>query len=214
MSRDLPLFPLELVLVPGEPLPLHIFEPRYQELVDRCVDGDEPFVLVYQDEEGMREIGCTAEITDVMERFPDGRANIATLGREVVRLERVHDEHSYRSAIVTPAEDDPAEAPEEAQAAALAAFAGLADELADQMPDLPEPGPGLSYQLIARIDLGHSAKQELLEDRDEVRRLEVVTGLLDEIRRGFVLTRETQERARKNGRVRTPEELAAELGLD
>ena len=214
MPRDLPLFPLELVLVPGEPLPLHIFEERYQELLDRCVDSDEPFVLVFQDGDGMREIGCTAEVTDVMERFPDGRANIVTMGREVVRLERVHDEHAYRSAIVTPAEDEPAEAPEEAQAAALAAFAGLADELPDQMPDLPEPGPGLSYQLIARIDLGHDAKQELLEDRDEVRRLEVVTGLLDEIRRGLVLTRETQERARKNGRVRTPEELAAELGLD
>jgi hypothetical protein len=131
-----------------------------------------------------------------------------------VHLERVHDEHSYRSAIVTPAEDDPTEAPEEAQAAALAAFAGLADELPDQMPDLPGPGPGLSYQLIARIDLGHDAKQELLEDRDEVRRLAAVTALLEEIRRGLVLTRETQERARKNGRVRTPEELAAELGLD
>lgn len=214
MPRDLPLFPLELVLVPGEPLPLHIFEPRYQELLDRCVENDEPFVLVFQDEQGMREIGCTAEITDVMERFPDGRANIATLGREVVRLERVHDEQSYRSAIVTPTEDDPAEAPEAAQAAALAAFAGLADELPESTPDLPEPGPGLSYSLIARIDLGNEAKQDLLEERNEEVRLATVTGLLDEIRRGFVLTRETQERARKNGRVRTPEELAAELGLD
>ena len=214
MPRDLPLFPLELVLVPGEPLPLHIFEERYQELLDRCVDSDEPFVLVFQDGDGMREIGCTAEVTDVMERFPDGRANIVTMGREVVRLERVHDEHAYRSAIVTPVEDDPTEAGEEAQTAALAAFAGLIDELPDQVLDLPQPGPGLSYQLIARIDLGHDAKQELLEDRDEVRRLEAVTALLEEIRRGLMLTRETQERARKNGRVRTPEELAAELGLD
>jgi Lon protease-like protein len=214
MPRDLPLFPLELVLVPGEPLPLHIFEPRYQELLDRCVDSDEPFVLVLQDEQGMRELGCTAEITDVMERFPDGRANIATLGREVVRLERVHDEHAYRSAIVTGVEDDPAEASESAQAAALAAFAGLADELPDATPDLPEPGPGLSYQLIARIDLPIEVKQDLLEERDETRRLETVTALLTEIHRGLVLTRETQERARRNGRVRTPEELAAELGLE
>jgi Lon protease-like protein len=149
-----------------------------------------------------------------MERFPDGRANIATLGREVVRLERVHDEHAYRSAIVTGVEDDPAEASESAQAAALAAFAGLADELPDATPDLPEPGPGLSYQLIARIDLPIEVKQDLLEERDETRRLETVTALLTEIHRGLVLTRETQERARRNGRVRTPEELAAELGLE
>ena len=214
MARDLPIFPLELVLVPGEPLPLHIFEPRYQELLDRCVDEDEPFVLVLQDADGLRDVGCTAEITDVMERFPDGRANIMTMGREVVRLERVHDEHAYRSAIVEALADDPAEAPEEAQAAALAAFAGLADELPDVAPDLPEPGPGLSYALVARIDLGHDVKQRLLEDRDEARRLAEVTRVLEELHRGLVLTRETQARARRNGRVRTAEELAAELGLD
>jgi hypothetical protein len=67
---------------------------------------------------------------------------------------------------------------------------------------------------VARIDLGVEAKQDLLEERDETQRLEIVTGLLTEIRRGLVLTRETQERARRNGRVRTPEELAAELGLE
>ncbi len=214
MPRDLPLFPLELVLVPGEPLPLHIFETRYQEMLDRCIDADEPFVLVLQDEEGMRDVGCTAEITDVMERFPDGRANIVTLGREVVQIERVHDEHAYRSAVVLPVVDDPAEASDEAQTAALAAFAALTSELPDPTPDLPEPGPGLSYDLIARIDLGFDVKQALLEDRDEVHRLQAVTDLLAEIHRGLVLTRETQERARRNGRVRTPEELAAELGLD
>lgn len=214
MPRDLPLFPLELVLVPGEPLPLHIFEPRYQELLDRCIDADEPFVLVLQDEQGLREIGCTAEITDVLERFPDGRANIVSMGREVVRLERVHDEQAYRSAIVTTVEDEPSEASEAAQTAALAAFTSLVDELPEQTPDAPEPGPGLSYALVARIDLGSEAKQDLLEERDEARRLEIVTGLLTEIRRGLVLTRETQERARRNGRVRTPEELAAELGLE
>ena len=69
-------------------------------------------------------------------------------------------------------------------------------------------------EMVARIDLGVEAKQDLLEERDESRRLEIVTGLLTEIRRGLVLTRETQERARRNGRVRTPEELAAELGLE
>ena len=214
MERDLPIFPLELVLVPGEVLPLHIFEPRYQELLDRCVDGDEPFVLVLQDGDGLRDVGCTAEITDVLERFPDGRANILTMGREVVRLARVHDEHAYRSAIVEALADDPDEAPEALQAEALAAFAGLADELPETAPDLPGPGPGLSYELIARIDLGHDVKQTLLEDRDEAHRLREVADLLAQLHRGLVLTRETERRARRNGRVRTADELAAELGLD
>ena len=169
---ELPIFSLELALVPGEPMPLHIFEQRYQDMVAWCEENDEPFVIVYSDEDGMRDIGCTAEITQILEQFPDGRSNIITLGGIVVRIESIHDEHSYRSADVEPVTDAPADAPLDAQEAAIAIYSRLAGEL------------------------------------------EVVTGLLAEIHRGMVLTRETQERARRNGRVRTPEELARELGLD
>ena len=84
----------------------------------------------------------------------------------------------------------------------------------DTAPELPEPGPGLSYAHVARVDLDLRVKQRLLEDRDEARRLREVADLLAEIHRGLVLTRETQARARRNGRVRTADELAAELGLD
>ena len=109
--------------------------------------------------------------------------------------------------------DDPSEAPQDQQDDAIAIYASLAMELGGSVPEAPTPGPGLSYALIARVDLGLDVKQALLEDRDEVRRIAVVTSLLHEIHRGLVLTRKTQERARRNGRVRTPEELAAELGL-
>jgi len=211
---DIPIFTLELALVPGEPLPLHIFEPRYQDMLERCLDEDIPFGLVYTDDQGMRDVACTAEVTEVLERFPDGRANIVVRGREVVHLDEVHDTHSYRSAICSPLTDSPSEAPSDAQEAAIAAYTAVADELTGAAPEPPEPGPGLSYALVARVDLSHDVKQSLLEERDETRRLAVVTELLIEIHRGLVLTRETQERARRNGRVRTPEELAAELGLD
>lgn len=211
---ELPIFPLELVLVPGEPLPLHIFEQRYLDMIAWCEEHDEPFVLVYADDDGMRDIGCTAEITEVLEQFPDGRSNIVTIGGIVVHIDRVHDEYSYRSALVDPVIDAPADAPLEAQEAAIAIYTRLANELDGAAPEAPEPGTGLSYALLARVDIGHNIKQSLLEDRDEAHRLEVVTGLLTEIHRGLVLTRETQERARRNGRVRTPEELAHELGLD
>jgi len=214
VSMDIPIFPLELVLVPGEPLPLHIFEPRYQEMVARCVDGDEPFTLVLSDDDGMRDVGCTAEITEVLEKFPDGRSNIVVTGRDVVRVDEVHDAHNYRSAVVSPIDDDPDEATADAQQAAITAYTAVSAELPGQAPSAPEPGPRLSYALVARVDLGLDVKQSLLENRDEQRRLEVVTELLVDIHRGLVLTRETQERARKNGRVRTPEELAVELGLD
>lgn len=211
---DLPIFPLELVLVPGEPLPLHIFEPRYQEMVTRCIDNGEPFAMVLSDHLGLRDIACTAEISEVLEQFPDGRCNIIIIGQRVVRLVEVIDKHAYRSARAQFLNDDPEEAPEEAQQAALAAYVALAAELPGTAPEAPEPGPGLSYTLVARVDLGLDVKQSLLEDRDESHRIEVVSELLTGVRRGLVLTRIIQERARRNGRVRTPEELATELGLD
>ncbi|MBM3681544.1 MAG: hypothetical protein FJW81_09565 [Actinobacteria bacterium] len=214
VGMDIPIFPLELVLVPGEPLPLHIFEPRYQDMLERCLEEEVPFGLIYSDEEGMRDIGCTARVDEVLERFPDGRSNIVVMGVEAIRVDEVHDEHSYRSAIVTPLVDEPAEAPADAQEAAIAAYLALAGELPGSAPEAPDAGPGLAYALAARVDLSHDVKQSLLEDRDETRRVQVVTELLSEIHRGLVLTRETQERARRNGRVRTPEELAAELGLE
>ena len=214
VGMDIPIFPLELVLVPGEPLPLHIFEPRYQDMLERCLEEEVPFGLIYSDEDGMRDIGCTARVDEVLERFPDGRSNIVVMGVEAIRVDEVHDEHSYRSAIVTALVDEPAEAPADAQQQAIAAYLALAEELPGSAPEAPDAGPGLAYALAARVDLSHDVKQSLLEDRDETRRVQVVTELLGEIHRGLVLTRETQERARRNGRVRTPEELAAELGLE
>ena len=215
MARDLPIFPLALVLVPGERLPLHIFEPRYRELLDRCLDDGEPFVLVLEDDDGMRDVGCTAVVAEAdVERLPDGRSNIVAVGGEPVRLRETHDEHAYRSALVDALEDEPDAADEALQAAALAAFAGVADELAGEQPALPEPGPGLAYALAGLLELPLAAKQALLEDRSETSRLRAVTELLEGALRGLVLTRETQARARRNGRVRTAEELAAELGLE
>ena len=211
---DIPIFPLELVLVPGEPLPLHIFEPRYQDMLERCLEEEIPFGLIYSDGDGMRDVGCTARVEEVLERVPDGRANIVVMGGEAIRVDEVHDEHSFRSAIVTVLADEPSEASGDAQQAAIAAYLALADELPGSAPEAPDPGPGLAYALAARVDISHDIKQSLLEDRDETRRVQVVTELLGEIHRGLVLTRETQERARRNGRVRTAEELAAELGLD
>jgi hypothetical protein len=101
-----------------------------------------------------------------------------------------------------------------AQQAAIAAYAALvaaAGEL--DLPDAPAPGPGLSYRLAGLVDFGPEVKQGLLEDRDEGSRLGEVTRLLVEVRRGLLLAGEAQLRARRNGRVRLPDELAAELGL-
>jgi ATP-dependent Lon protease len=104
---DLPVFPLPLVLLPGELLPLHIFEPRYRELVARCLAGPEPFCVVLEDDAGVHEVGCLARDLTVLERLADGRLNVVVSGGEPVLLGPLDDErHSYLSADATVLEDD------------------------------------------------------------------------------------------------------------
>ena len=80
----LPLFPLDVVLFSGTPLPLHIFEPRYREMISECLDRKKSFGVVRAKEEGVVEIGCTAEIITVTKKYPDGRLDIVTGGMHAV----------------------------------------------------------------------------------------------------------------------------------
>jgi Lon protease-like protein len=214
MITDVPLFPLGLVLLPGELQPLHIFEPRYRELVARCEAADEPFVIALNDADGLRRVGCTAVITEVLERFPDGRSNILARGVDPIALIEVHDVRAYRTADVQLLVDVPAEAPPALQERALEAYAALlTDTPGRTKPEPPATGPRLSYALAGRIEFEADVKQELLEERDEARRLLTVARLIEQVHRGFRIAGEVQRRAMANGRVRTPEEIAAFLGL-
>ncbi len=214
MITDVPLFPLALVLLPGELQPLHIFEPRYRELAARCEEEDEPFVIALHDGDGLRRVACTAVITEILERFPDGRSNILVRGTDPVHLVAVHDVRSYRTADVELLADRPAEGHEALQRRALEAYAALLDDSPGRArPEPPDPGPRLSYALAGRIEFDVGVKQELLEERDEGRRLVAVADLIEQVHRGFRIAGEVQRRAMANGHVRTPEEIAAFLGL-
>src|SRR5262245_32538002 len=79
-GQELPIFELPIVLLPGEQLPLHIFEDQYKRMVGRALDQGEPFGIVLRDDDGARSIGCTARVDDVLERFEDGRLNIVVSG--------------------------------------------------------------------------------------------------------------------------------------
>jgi len=210
---DLPLFPIAIVLLPQEDIPLHIFEPRYRELTARCLEHDEPFAIVFEDDAGQRSVGCTARIVQVLETFADGRSNILVRGEEPVAIESVHDDHSYATATASPLADSVERAPADAETEALAAFGDLQKAIGDDTPP-PAAAEGLSYALAGRVDWPAATKQALLEERDEAARLRRVTLLLRAAVRGLKLADAAQERARKNGRVRTADELASELGLD
>jgi Lon protease-like protein len=209
---DLPLFPLGIVLFPQERLPLHIFEPRYREMTTRCIDNNEPFAIVLIQDHAVRDVGCTARIEEVLSRFDDGRTNILVRGDTRVRLREVLSQHSYHTARADPLPDVTDTASAQMQRDAIDAYAALAAAAGDDAPT-PALGASLSYRIAARLELGVSTRQELLESREEPERLRRVTLVTRETRRGVVLAREAERRARRNGHVRTADELAAELGL-
>jgi Lon protease-like protein len=199
---DLPVFPLPLVLLPGELLPLHIFEPRYRELVARCLAGPEPFCVVLQDDEGMREVGCLARDLTVLERLADGRLNIVVSGGEPVRLGPVDDDaHSYLSADAVVLEDDDETVSAGEVEAALTAYRALLGDIGRDDSEPLAGQPRLSYALGARIDVGAEVGQALLELRSETARLVLITGALEQGRHSLRVAAERERRAVRNGKV-------------
>jgi Lon protease-like protein len=203
-----PLFPLGIVLLPGEVLPLHVFEPRYRELVARCLAGPEPFCVVHADDDGVRELGCLAVGLEVIERFEDGRLNVVVTGGEPLLIERVDDEaHPYLAADGTTVEDEAEEAPAETVEQALDAYRALVDVAeGGEGPPEPEAGPRLSYEIAGRIDFGPEVKQRLLESRSEPARLREVVELVERATKAVRTQSAVAARAHTNGRVSPPDD--------
>jgi Lon protease-like protein len=200
------LFPLGVVLLPSEQLPLHIFEPRYRELIGECLEDAGEFGLVYADDEGTREIGTTAGVAEVVRRFPDGRLNIVVEGRERFRVVRPTEGRSFPTAEVEVVPDEPDPAEPGAIERSLHLYRRLAEQAGAESPDAPEVSRRLSYELAARVDFGPAIKQELLEERSERARLRRVVELLERAVQGIALEREIGDRASRNGKVtRLPE---------
>src|SRR3954466_10992191 len=123
--RDFPLFPLQLVALPSELVPLHIFEDRYKEMVARCLEEPTEFGIVWVSDDGLREVGCACEIADVLERFDDGRVNLVARGTRPLRVEERQDDFPYPAGVVTFLEDRDEETDPELLAEAQAAYAEL-----------------------------------------------------------------------------------------
>ena len=196
---EIGLFPLGIVLLPTERVPLHIFEPRYQELIGECLDTDEEFGLVYADEEGVREVGTLAHVTEVLERFDDGRLTILVDGGVRFRVEALTRGRSFMTAEIDEVEDDAVDIDPETAVRAAGAFRALAALAGAETDDPDEASPQLSFELAAQVELPPEAKQQLLELRVEQERLDLVAGLLDDARTALIATRELGDRAKRNG---------------
>ena len=200
------LFPLGIVLLPGEFVPLHIFEPRYKDLIADCLDRQSEFGLVLSDDDGMRRVGTRAAVAEVLERFPDGRMNIVVKGGDRFRIVEVEEGSSFSTAGVEPLDDDDLEPPgEDDLSACVAAFRRVAEAAGIEPPeadlDLDPASGNTAYRVAGHVELGPEVEQELLEMRSERARLIRVTELLEGVLEVVELRRLARERATGNGKV-------------
>lgn len=214
MPFRLPIFPLSVVLFPGNPLPLHIFEPRYRRMLADCLAGDRRFgITPVADNSGppaSGAVGCVAEVR-VNQELPDGRSNIVVVGGLRFLVSRlVEDVQPYLVAMVQTFEDDPGTEPAEEEIAslrqlALAYFSSLrelSDEDGDQ-PVLPQDGLSLSFYVAGNIECDLGVKQRLLAERSTVRRIKALLLLLPVLTSAVENAIRVHRRAHSNGKGRT-----------
>ena len=200
--RDFPLFPLGIVALPGEVVPLHVFEERYKTMMERCLAEDSAFGIVWLSDDGLREVGCACEITEVVERDDDGRMNLLTRGTRPFQLLEREEHLPYPAGTVQFLDDR--EEPVDGSLAAVAreTYAELVERATDNRPEPQELAKMSAYEMAGTVDFGLKAKQGLLDMRSENARLRLVTRLFRAAMKRMDFVSHAQARARSNGKVR------------
>jgi Lon protease-like protein len=183
------LFPLDAVLFPGAPLPLHIFEDRYREMIAECLDDGSVFGVVRAQREGLAVIGCTAHIVRILERYPDGRLDILCEGVERFEIEMLDNSRAFLQAEVDVLPDRAESANRRDREECLALhyealeLAGVASP--HTFVDLDHP---ISFQLAGSLPADLAFKQELLSLRSDAERtlrlIDFYRAILHKLRRG------------------------------
>ncbi len=191
MDSLLALFPLDVVLFPGTPLPLHIFEPRYKEMIGECLEHKTVFGVIRAQETSLADVGCTAEILAVTKTYDDGRMDIVAQGRERFELLELNQERSFLRGEILYVSDEP-EKPTTAERDHAIDLHRQILALANAQQDLPEGDePPLSYHLAGSLPLDLDFKQKLLGLRSEAQRIQTVIeyfeGILPNLRRAVVI---------------------------
>ncbi len=199
---DLGIFPLDLVLLPGERIPLHLFEPRYRQLFADCVLGDRPFVIARSHDDALAQTGCTARFEELLQRSDDGRLGVIVAGEDVVELLEETDGAMYLSAVCGFPEDRPGRPDPALEDEVRDRYRRLAERMTGE-GRTPPAGEGLplSYAVAGTVEMADGIKQGLLESRDETERLGVVRAALDAALRAADRAEVAAERGRTNGRV-------------
>jgi Lon protease-like protein len=202
IERDFPLFPLDLVALPSEYIPLHIFEARYRTMVAECLERDRELGIIWLSHDELKPVGCAVAIDRVLERMEDGRINILTRGTRPFHLVERQDDLAYPAGTVEFLADRAEEPDEEAREAAGEAYAELVREATDSEPETELLAAMTAYDMAATVDFGLEAKQGLLELRSENARLRLLTRLMRAALKRLEFVDRAQTRARSNGKVR------------
>jgi len=199
---ELGLFPLPIVLVPTERIPLHIFEPRYRELIEECLEQGEQFGLVLATGDGaVHEIGTRASVEQVLEVLDDERMSVVVEGGERFRLLELTSGRAFTTGIVEPVFDDDEPPADDDVERALEVFRELA-EAAESDVDVPDPtSPQLDFELAARVDFAVESKQELISSASPRARMKKLIELLETALEAVRLEQTLRERAGQNGKV-------------
>ena len=176
-SPEFPLFPLGMVALPGELIPLHIFEERYKTMIDECIGSEREFGIVWLSDDGLREVGCACAIDRVLERMEDGRMNLIVRGTRPFRVLERQGHLPYPAGVIEFVEDRDDEVDADLARGAHEAYAELVKRATDRDPDTDELAGMSAYAMAATVDFGLDAKQGLLDMRSENARLRLVTRL-------------------------------------
>ena len=198
----LPLFPLDLVLMPGEVLPLHIFEPRYRKMIAAARESGSEFGILRQTDQDLERVGCAAKVREVTQRFDDGRFNIRAVGTRRFAVRSFDASEECLHAVVEFFGDDAHAQADAAKVAALITVAETVQRLIGRGRASWDPNhPWLSFRISGDLPAASGIKQKLLELTSEVDRVDFLTGYLQ----GVVAKRDMRKRRerliRGNGRL-------------
>jgi Lon protease-like protein len=201
LRESFPLFPLGLVLLPSELVPLHIFEDRYKLMIGECLDSGDEFGVVWLSDNGLKEIGCSARVTRLLKQMDDGRMDVLVQGVSPFRLLRRIEELPYPAGDVELLDDAGVGADADTATDARDLYADLVERVTDERPDAVELSEMDAYDMAATIEFALDAKQGLLELRSEAERMSAVADLFGKTMQRLDFSERAGEVARSNGKI-------------
>jgi Lon protease-like protein len=196
-----PLFPLGIVLLPTELVPLHIFEDRYKLMIGECLDRSTEFGVLWLSDNGLKEVGCSARVTRLLKEMEDGRMNVLVQGVAPFRLLQRIEDLPYPAGDIELLDDAGVDADPGTAGDARDLYADLVERVTDERPDVGDLLEMDAYDMAATVEFGLDAKQDLLELRSEADRMKAVADLFGKTMQRLDFSEHVGEVARTNGKI-------------